>query len=134
MSRTLNRTRRKKSRLSLTFLVALGLPLALPAASRAEDQPIAQQIRETFGLNSFGQIEAMRYTWNAELPGGHQLSNKWEWSPKTNTVSYVGKDKQGNTVKVTYQRSQPAVKLFRDAVYASLKNKLPPDVWDYPRL
>ena len=26
----------------------------------------------------------------------------------------------------------PAVKLFRDAMYASLKDKLPPDVWDYP--
>lgn len=26
----------------------------------------------------------------------------------------------------------PAVKLFRDAMYASLKDKLPPDAWDYP--
>ena len=25
-----------------------------------------------------------------------------------------------------------ALKLFRDAMYASLKDKLPPDVWDYP--
>ena len=29
-------------------------------------------------------------------------------------------------------RPFPAVKLFRDAMYASLKDKLPPDVWDYP--
>ena len=29
-------------------------------------------------------------------------------------------------------RPHPAVKLFRDAMYASLKDKLPPDVWDYP--
>jgi hypothetical protein len=28
-------------------------------------------------------------------------------------------------------RPYPAVKLFRDAVYAALKDKLPPDVWDY---
>ena len=28
-------------------------------------------------------------------------------------------------------RPFPAVKLFRDAMYASLKDKLPPDVWDY---
>jgi hypothetical protein len=26
-------------------------------------------------------------------------------------------------------RPYPAVKLFRDAMYASLKDKLPPDVW-----
>ena len=27
----------------------------------------------------------------------------------------------------------PALKLFRDAMYAALKDKLPPDVWDYPK-
>ena len=30
------------------------------------------------------------------------------------------------------QRFSPALKLFRDAMYVSLKDKLPPDVWDYP--
>ena len=30
-------------------------------------------------------------------------------------------------------RPFPAVKLFRDAMYASLKDKLPPDVWDYTK-
>ena len=29
-------------------------------------------------------------------------------------------------------RPYPALKLFRDAMYAALKDKLPPDVWDYP--
>jgi hypothetical protein len=28
-------------------------------------------------------------------------------------------------------RPYPALKLFRDAMYVSLKDKLPPDVWDY---
>jgi hypothetical protein len=31
-------------------------------------------------------------------------------------------------------RPYPALKLFRDAMYAALKDKLPPDVWDYPTL
>jgi hypothetical protein len=30
-------------------------------------------------------------------------------------------------------RPYPALKLFRDAMYASLKDKLPPDVWDYAK-
>src|SRR5215813_7425797 len=30
-------------------------------------------------------------------------------------------------------RPYPALKLFRDAMYAALKDKLPPDVWDYPK-
>lgn len=29
-------------------------------------------------------------------------------------------------------RPYPALKLFRDAMYASLKGRLPPDVWEYP--
>ena len=29
-------------------------------------------------------------------------------------------------------RPYPALKLFRDAMYSALKDKLPPDVWDYP--
>jgi len=107
MSTTRTLARNEISRLNLIFLLAFGLVLVLPAASRSEESPpIAQQIAKTYGLDSFGQIEAIRYTWNAEFPGGHKVSNKWEWSPKTNTVSYEGKDKQGNPVKVAYQRAQ----------------------------
>jgi len=29
-------------------------------------------------------------------------------------------------------RPYPALKLFRDAMYASLRDKLPADVWNYP--
>jgi hypothetical protein len=98
---------RSGMRLNLIRLLAFGLLLVLPAPSRADDgASIAQQVAKTFGLDSWGQIEAIRYTWNGEFPGGHKLSNKWEWSPKTDTVSYEGKDKAGNPVKVTYQRSQ----------------------------
>lgn len=59
----------------------------------------------TYGLDSFEQIEAIRYTFSAELPGV-KLARSWEWNPKTDTVSYDGKDKQGNPLKVIYQRSQ----------------------------
>jgi hypothetical protein len=29
-------------------------------------------------------------------------------------------------------RPYPALKIFREAMYAALKDKLPPDVWEYP--
>ena len=95
-----------KTRTQVIGLLAFGILLILPARSIAEESPsIAQEIAKTYGLDSFGQIEAIRYTWNAEFPGAN-LSHKWEWSPKTDTVSYEGKDKAGNPVKVTYQRSK----------------------------
>ena len=65
----------------------------------------AEQIARIYGLDSFGQIEAIRYTWNAQL-GGANLSHSWEWEPKTEKVSYEGKDKEGKPVKVTYIRSE----------------------------
>lgn len=84
------------------------LVLILPATSWAQQlPPIAEQMAKTYGLNSFGQIEGIRYTFNAEFPGV-KLSRTWEWNPKTGTVSYEGKDKEGKPMKVTYQRSQPS--------------------------
>jgi hypothetical protein len=31
--------------------------------------PLAEQMAKAYGLDSFGQIEGLRYTWNAEIPG-----------------------------------------------------------------
>src|SRR5215213_1041664 len=65
----------------------------------------AEQVAKTYGLDSFGQIEAIRYTWNAQFPAVN-LSRSWVWEPKTDQVSYEGKDNDGKTVKATYLRSQ----------------------------
>ena len=107
MSNIVTPARRKARLKGLGLLAAITL-LALPAASAAEQPSIAEQIAKAYGLDSWGQVETMRYSWTIELPNGKQISNKWEWSPKTNTVSFDGKDKAGNPVKVTYQRSQLA--------------------------
>ena len=94
-------------RLGVIRLLAFSVPLLiLPATFGAQQlPPIAEQMAKTYGLDSFGQIEGIRYTWNAELPGV-QISHTWEWNPKTDMVSYQGKDKEGKPVKVAYQRSQ----------------------------
>src|SRR5579863_1227850 len=92
------------SRGTMIRILAFGL-LVLAATSWAQKPPIAEKIAKTYGLDSFGQIEAIRYTWNLELPG-LKLSRKWEWEPKTGRVSFEGKDKAGNPAKATYVRSQ----------------------------
>jgi hypothetical protein len=91
---------------AIRILAGSVLPLALPARSWAQDRPaIAEQMAKTFGLDSFGQVDGIRYTFNVEFPGV-KASRSWEWHPKTDTVSYQGKDKEGKPVKATYQRSQ----------------------------
>ena len=64
---------------------------------------IAEQIGKVYGVNSFGQVEAIRYTFN--IPA-LKLSRTWVWEPKTDTVSYEGTDKEGKPVKVTYKRDE----------------------------
>src|ERR1700720_3159159 len=80
--------------------------LVLAATSWAQTRPhIAEQIAKTYGLDSFGKIQAIRYTFNAQLPGV-DLSRSWVWQPKTGQISYEGKDKEGKPVKASYVQSQ----------------------------
>src|SRR5262250_1665381 len=89
---------------TIRFLVLGALVFA--ATSWAQTPPpIAEHIAKTYGLDSFGQIDAIRYTFNIQAPGLN-LSRSWVWEPKTNQVSYEGKDKEGKPVKATYLRSQ----------------------------
>jgi hypothetical protein len=81
--------------------------LVLAAASWAQTRPpIVEQIAKAYGLDSFGQIDAIRYTFNIDIPGLIKASRSWTWEPKADRVTYEGKDKAGNPVKVTYVRSQ----------------------------
>ena len=91
------------SRVALAHAVALSLLLMLPVAADAQQlPPVAKQMAKTFGLDSFGQVEAIRYTF--AIPGLIP-PRTWEWHPKTDTVTYEGKDAQGNPTKLTQQRS-----------------------------
>jgi len=93
-------------RVTMIRLLAFGV-LVLSATSWAQTRPpILEQVAKTYGLDSFGQIEAIRYTFNAEITGLFKASRAWEWEPKTGKVTFEGKDKDGKPVKVTYMRSE----------------------------
>ena len=90
---------------TIRFLV-LGV-LVLAANSWAQERaPILEKIVKAYGLDSYGQIEVIRYTWNGEIPGVFKLSHAWEWEPKTGKITYEGKDKDGKPVKVSYVQSE----------------------------
>src|SRR3977135_4463457 len=51
---------------------------------------------------------------------------------KIESLEVIVDNEQGLIVERTIaQRPFPAVKLFRDAMYASLKDRMPPAVWSY---
>jgi hypothetical protein len=96
------------SQLYVMRFLALCMLLILPANSEAQQRPpIVERLAKTYGLEAFGQIEAIRYTFNVHrAPSGLDLARSWIWEPKTDQVTYEGKDKFGKSVKVTYLRSQ----------------------------
>jgi hypothetical protein len=98
----------KKLRRSMTIYSLLSGVLLFASASSAQTRPpIVEQLAKTYGLDSYGQIEAVKYTFNIQLPALKlTLARSWEWHPKTGEVSYEGKDKDGKPVKVSYNRSQ----------------------------
>jgi len=82
--------------------------LLLAGTSWAQARPpIVEQLAKTYGLDSYGQIDAVRYTFNLDLPALNlKLARTWTWEPKTGQVTYESKDKDGKPVKVTYNRNQ----------------------------
>ena len=97
----------KSTRSTAILMLFLGT-LLFTGTSRAQTRPpIVEDLAKTYGLDSFGQLDAIRYTFHLELPGLKvNLSRTWTWEPKTGQVTYESKDKDGKPVKVTYNRNQ----------------------------
>src|ERR1051325_3077600 len=97
-----------KSTRSATILMPSRGVLLLAGTSRAKTRPaILEQLAKTYGLDSYGQLDAIRYTFNLELPALKvSLSRTWTWEPKTGQVTYETTDKDGKPVKVSYNRNQ----------------------------
>jgi hypothetical protein len=96
--------------------------LLVASASWAQTcPPAAEKIAKAYGFDSFGQIDAIRYTFNADIPSlKFKVTQRWTWEPKTNRVTYEGKDKDGKPVTVTYVRSQ------LDSQPAAVKTEIDP--------
>src|SRR6476659_4644943 len=112
---------RNLGRLAAICLLAFSVLLIVPASSQAQQRPpILEHVAKAYGLDSWDKVDAIRYTWNGEIPGLFKVAHAWEWEPKTGKISYEGKDKDGKPVKVTYDSSQ------LNSQYDQVKNELEP--------
>ena len=96
------------SRVPVIGVLLIGVLCLAAPASAQQRPPIAEQIAKTYGLDSFGQVEAIRYTFSIDAGPAFKLSRTWVWEPKTDRITFDGKDKAGKPVKVTYLRSELA--------------------------
>lgn len=98
----------KPRRVPVIGVLLIGV-LCPPTHVSAQQRPAAaDQLARTYGLDSFGQIDAIRYTFNIDAGPALKLSRSWVWEPKADRITYEGADKAGNPIKVTYLRSQLA--------------------------
>jgi len=88
--------------LGALLIGALGFPTSVFAQ---DGRATAEKIAQTYGIDSWGQVEAIRFTFN--VPAA-KLSRSWVWEPKADHISYDGPDKDGKPVQITYSRSQLA--------------------------
>ena len=87
----------KSTRSATILMLSLGV-LVLAAPSWAQTRPPeVEQLAKTYGLDSYGQIEAVRYTFNLDLPAFKlSLSHSWTWEPKTGQVTYETKTRMAS--------------------------------------
>src|SRR4051812_25861100 len=96
----------KSSRSNASRPMAFSIFLVLSAISCSQKTTsVAEPIAKAYGVDSFKQIDAIRYTFNVQFPGV-KASHSWTWEPKTGQVTYESKDKEGKPIKVSYNHSQ----------------------------
>jgi hypothetical protein len=94
----------KPNRLPLEYVVIASLLLVLIggcAGWQGAPSP-RSRLAEAYGINSFDQVEELRYTFNVKLPD-RVVSRAWSWEPKRDRVTFRGTAEQGGTV--AYERS-----------------------------
>lgn len=85
------------------FLIALMLAAAAACSgvdSRSDEADIRQKVAQAYGIQDFGQIEQIRYTFNVRL-GDKNVSRSWTWQPKLDEVTFKA---AGNAQPITYSR------------------------------
>jgi len=78
----------KASRVPVIGIQLIGVICPSARVSAQQRPAIADQIAKTYGLDSWDQVEAIRYTFNVDWPALRlKTSRSWAWEPKTDRVS-----------------------------------------------
>jgi hypothetical protein len=78
------------SRITKISLLIFGLLLLASASWAQKCPPAAEKIARAYGIDSFAQIDAVRSTFNIDLPG-LKVAQSWIWEPKADRVTLRGK-------------------------------------------
>ena len=87
----------------LLITLVLGITVACSGVhNQAGEADMRQKVADAYGIQNFGQIEQMRYTFNVQA-GDKNVSRTWIWQPKTDEVTFTA---GGNAQPITYNRQK----------------------------
>jgi hypothetical protein len=88
------------------YLIAVFILLVAnnKSAYAAEYKSLRLLVAQKYGLEEFEKIKEINFTFNVEKEG-KKIKRKWKWEPKTQKVTYWGKDGTGNETEYEYYRN-----------------------------
>ncbi|UCD81059.1 MAG: hypothetical protein JSW26_06425 [Desulfobacterales bacterium] len=90
----------------LNYLITAFVLVFTTACSGVDQQSggadIRQKVAQAYGIQSFGQIEQIQYTFNVQL-GDKNVSRSWIWQPKVDEVTFKA---DINAQPITYSRKK----------------------------
>jgi hypothetical protein len=87
----------------MIFLLTVSMT-ACAGHNKERGMTARQHIAESYGLQYFGEVEKIQYTFNVKI-GEKQISRFWIWQPHLNKVTFKGINYQE---AITYNRSEIA--------------------------
>ncbi len=87
------------------FFIVFVLTVSITACAgytKEQGMTVRQHIGESYGLQYFGEVEQLQYTFNVKK-GEDQVNRFWIWEPHLNRVTFKGMDYQE---AITYYRSE----------------------------
>jgi hypothetical protein len=90
----------------LKYLVAALVLVVTTACAGVDKQDreadVRQKVAQAYGIQSFGQIELIQYTFNVQL-GDRNVSRSWLWQPKKDEVTF---EAESSAQPITYSRKK----------------------------
>ncbi len=66
---------------------------------------LSERVAHVYGINEFPKVKSMTYTFNVKF-NGKEFHRTWKWNPKTEKITYWGKDSTGKEIKFSYSRKE----------------------------
>ena len=85
----------------MVFLLTVSMA-ACAGPNKERGRTTRQHIAESYGLQYFGEVEKIQYTFNVKI-GEKQIKRFWIWEPHFDRVTFKGMDYQE---AITYDRSE----------------------------